>query len=124
MDMRKVDKLPKHPGLRCGQKIKLLLDFYDGTDVEENRLPVHRKGDVGRIDGFGIVCGQEVVAVEICHHSSGDFKVIPVLPADLVTVPEATPLTQPDDRPRSLEDLLTGGDDGKPVIILDIKKLE
>lgn len=122
MEIRKVDKLHKHPHLRIGQKVRLLIDFYDGSDFEEDRKPVHRKGDVGLIDGFGVVCGQEVVATEICHHGSSTFKVIPVLPSDLETVPSKAPVTQPDQQEEDPEKLLPGLNEIKPIILLDIKK--
>lgn len=124
MEIRKVEKLTEHPGLRKGQKVRILIDFYDGADFEEDRKPVHRKGDVGVIDGFGIICGQEVVATEICHHGSGTFKVIPVLPSDLETAPADTPITQPDRQGENPEQHMTGLGGDKPVIILDIKKFD
>jgi hypothetical protein len=120
VDIRKVDTLPEHPDLRIGQRIKLLIDFYDRADVAENWRPVHRKGDVGAIEGFGIICGQEVVAVEICHHGTASMKVIPVLPTDLEKVPDKTPLTEPQSEKDDIEDLLCKGD--KSVIVIDIKK--
>ena len=122
MEIRKVDKLKEIPRLRKGQKIRLLIDFYDGADFEEDRKPVHRKGDVGVIDGFGVVCGQEVVATEICHHGSSTFKVIPVLPSDLETVSSNTPVTQPDQQDETTDELLTGLTTEQPIILLEIKK--
>ena len=124
VDIRKVDKLKEHPNLRRGQKVKLRIDFYDGADFEEDRKPVHRKGDVGSIDGFGVISGQEVVAVEICHHGSGEFKVIPVLPSDLEKVPDETPVAQPDQQNETSGDVMTGVDSEKPIILLDIKKTD
>lgn len=124
MDIQKVKTLTKHPDLRVGQKVRILIDFYDEADVEEDRRPVHRKGNVGSIDGLGIVFGQEVVAVEICHHGAGTYKVIPVLPTDLERVPDETPLTEPDPEKKNGEDPLIDWDDDKPVILLDIKKTD
>jgi len=104
--------------------VKLRVDFYDSADFDEHRKPMHRKGDVGVIDGFGVLCGQEVVAVEICHHGRGTFEVVPLSPSDIENTSPETPVTQPD-RPKDDGDApLAGQDSDRPVVIFDIKKID
>ena len=117
VDIRKIDTLPEHPDLHKEQKVKLLVDFYDGVDTAEDRQPVHRKGDVGCIDGFGILCDQEIVAVEVCYHGTGSYTVIPVLPSDLERVSDETSLTEPDRKPEAIEDFLSSLEDDPPPAV-------
>ncbi len=120
MEIRKLQKLKDHPELHKGQKVKLLVNYYGTSSLEDDRRIVHRKGDIGVIDGFGIISGQEVVAVEICHHGEGTFVVVPVLPSDLQIASASLPVTQPVAEDTTSRDLLQALENEKPVIILDI----
>ena len=121
MEIRKIDRLTERGELKKGQKIILLRDFYDAADVTVQRRPIHRKGDVGIIDGFGEIYGHEIVTVEICHHGQGTFEVIPLRPSDIQMAPNELSLTRPDQAGADPEDPLAGLDDEKPVVLLDLR---
>ena len=124
MEIRKIDELTDRRELKKGQKVELLRDFYDTAEYMEDRTPIHRMGDVGRIEGFGEIYGQEVVAVEVCHHGQGTFEVVPLHPSDVKIAPGLTPITQPDQSPKDPSIPLDTLKDDRPIILLDIKKTE
>ena len=120
MEIRKLQKLKDHPDLHKGQKVKLRVNYYGTSSLEDEWRIVHRKGDIGVIDGFGIISGQEVVAVEICHHEEGIFVVVPTLPSDLTVVPDDSPVTQPVPGNMASVDPLQALEEERPVILFDI----
>jgi hypothetical protein len=124
MEIRKIDELTERRELKEGQKVELLRDFYDTADFNEDRKPVHRMGDVGKIECFGEIYGQEVVTIEICHHGQGTFEVVPLHPSDVKIAPHETPLTEPDQTPDDPDEPLEGQDGDQPVILLDIQKTD
>lgn len=124
MEIRKIDELTDRRELKKGQKVELLRDFYDTTDSSDDRSPIHRMGDVGKIDGFGEIYGQEVVAVEVCHHGQGTFEVVPLHPSDVKIAPHGTPVTEPEQRPDDPDVPIEEQDSDQPVILLDIQKTD
>ncbi|UCE19394.1 MAG: hypothetical protein JSV84_03350 [Gemmatimonadota bacterium] len=124
MEIREIDELTDRRELKKGQKVELLRDFYDTTDLSEDRKPVHRMGDVGKINGFGEIYSQEIVTVEICHHGLGIFEVVPLRPSDVKIAPDETPVTEPDQRLDDPDESPQSLEEDQPVILLDIKKAE
>ena len=124
MEIRKIDELTERKEFKEGQKVELLRDFFDTADCTEDRKPVHRMGDVGVIDGFGEIYGQEVVAVEICHHGQGTFDVVPLRPSDVKIAPSEAPVTEPEQSPDDSGEPLDTLEEDRPIIVLDIKKTE
>jgi hypothetical protein len=124
MQIRKIDELTARSELKKGQKVELLRDFYDTTDLSQDRKPIHKRGDVGEVDGFGEIYGQEVVAVEICHHGRGTFVVVPLRPSDVKSAPSEAPVTKPEQPLEKPSEPLNNLEGDQPVILLDIKRPE
>ncbi|MFQ6093201.1 MAG: hypothetical protein ACE5OR_11080, partial [bacterium] len=59
-----------------------------------------------------------------CHHGRGTFEVAPFRPSDIETAPPETSITQPDQPKEDSDDSLPGPHAERPVILLDIKKLD